>query len=253
MENYNLKNAFMLKEFAMQFRLLKANVNVMRRLLMFILLFSATVNTSGQNLWNNSSIETITTNGKVGIGNTTPTARLDISSITGYGTTTPSGLRIANKNGGPAANILEVTNQIIQSPPQNPTTLFWVRGDGQVGVLESLRIGSKEAINNYSGYKLSVDGDIIAKRCIIQVDSWADYVFDSKYNLPSLSYVESYIQNNKHLPGVPNETEVMNNGIEVGEMNKMLLKKIEELTLYLIELKKENDKMQDIMKNNGIQ
>jgi hypothetical protein len=111
-----------------------------------------------------------------------------------------------------------------------------------------LRIGSTAANGSYSNYKLSVDGDMIAKRCVIQVTNWADYVFAKDYVLPPLSEVEQYIETNKHLPGVPDQKEVLANGIEIGKMNEILLKKIEELTLYTIRLQKEMDQLKGDLK-----
>ena len=69
--------------------------------------------------------------------------------------------------------------------------------------------------------------------------SWPDYVFDTKYKLPSLSDVEKYIKENKHLPNIPAASEIEANGMEVGDMQRKMMEKIEELSLYVIELKKE--------------
>jgi hypothetical protein len=71
-----------------------------------------------------------------------------------------------------------------------------------------------------------------------------DYVFEKNYNLRPLAEVENYINQNKHLPEVPAAKEMEANGVNLGEMNMLLLKKVEELTLYVIELKKENEKQQ---------
>ena len=68
-----------------------------------------------------------------------------------------------------------------------------------------------------------------------------DYVFEEDYNLPSLEEVEAYIKANKHLPEIPSAAEFEANGIQLGKMSFDLLKKVEELTLYMIELKKENE------------
>ncbi|MCD4696484.1 MAG: hypothetical protein K8S16_09620, partial [Bacteroidales bacterium] len=73
---------------------------------------------------------------------------------------------------------------------------------------------------------------------VTEISEWKDYIFDENYLLPSLSEVEQFINNNHHLPGIPSEAEVMQNGINIGEMNALLLQKIEELTLYVIELEK---------------
>lgn len=64
---------------------------------------------------------------------------------------------------------------------------------------------------------------------------WPDYVFKPFYSLPSLTKIKTYIDKNGHLPETPSENEIAQNGIELGEMNKLLMKKVEELTLYLIE------------------
>ena len=69
-------------------------------------------------------------------------------------------------------------------------------------------------------------------------DKWYDYVFEEDYNLAPIKDLETYIKQNKHLPDVPNAEEVKENGINLGEMNGILLKKIEELTLYMIEQQK---------------
>lgn len=91
------------------------------------------------------------------------------------------------------------------------------------------------------GYRFAVAGSAVAEEVVVKLQaSWPDYVFESGYKLPSLLELQLYIAQNKHLPGIPSATEVSQTGIALGEMNAKLLKKIEELTLYLIELKKEN-------------
>lgn len=123
--------------------------------------------------------------------------------------------------------------------------VFSINAGGRVVVNNSLRIGSLAANGAYANYRLSVDGDMIAKRCVIQVTNWADYVFSSSYKLSPLEEVEAFIARNKHLPDVPSEAEVKEKGIEMGEMNAILLQKVEELTLYLIQLKKDSESLQE--------
>lgn len=82
--------------------------------------------------------------------------------------------------------------------------------------------------------KLSVNGDIYARKLTVTIQNWADYVFDKKYKLPSLGFVSDYVKKYKHLPGVPSAADTENNGVSVGDNQAILLKKIEELTLYLI-------------------
>jgi hypothetical protein len=73
---------------------------------------------------------------------------------------------------------------------------------------------------------------------------WADFVFEPDYQLPSLQDLETYIKINKHLPDVPSASEVAKEGLDLGEMNKILLQKIEELTLHVIELEKKINVLQ---------
>lgn len=97
--------------------------------------------------------------------------------------------------------------------------------------------------NNPQGYKLAVNGSMIATSIKVKsYGSWPDYVFKPSYNLLSLSEVKSYIDQNQHLPDMPSEQEVAKNGVDLGEMVKLQTKKIEELTLYLIQQKDESDK-----------
>ena len=93
--------------------------------------------------------------------------------------------------------------------------------------------------------KLHVKGTVYSTE--VKVDLAAgtgpDYVFESTYDLKPLAEIETYIKENKHLPEVPSAKEMEKNGVQLGEMNMLLLKKVEELTLHLIELKKENDSL----------
>nr|WP_199158444.1 tail fiber protein [Pedobacter sp. ASV2] len=88
--------------------------------------------------------------------------------------------------------------------------------------------------------KLSVNGKIRAHEVKVEISGWPDYVFKKDYSLPSLEKTEQYIKEKGYLPGMPSAKEVELNGLELGEMNKRLLQKVEEITLYMIEMKKEN-------------
>jgi hypothetical protein len=83
--------------------------------------------------------------------------------------------------------------------------------------------------------KLAVNGTIHAKEVKVDLTGWPDYVFNANYNLPALTDVKTYIDQNHHLPDMPSAEEVTKEGINLGEMNKVLTKKVEELILYLIE------------------
>ena len=93
-------------------------------------------------------------------------------------------------------------------------------------------------------FVVTKEGKAIAREVEVSRTGWCDYVFADDYDLAELSEVEAYIQENKHLPGVPSETEVINNGLQLGEMSAIHMQKIEELTLYVIELQKNYEKLQ---------
>jgi hypothetical protein len=95
--------------------------------------------------------------------------------------------------------------------------------------------------------KLAVNGDIFSKKVKVTQTGWADYVFNDDYPLLPLNMLEKYIQQHKHLPDVASATEVEKNGLDLGDNQVVLLKKIEELTLYIIELKKENERINEKM------
>jgi spore germination protein GerM len=80
-----------------------------------------------------------------------------------------------------------------------------------------------------------VNGYIFANEIQVKSDVWADHVFTNDYQLPTLNEVKLHIDENKHLPGIPTEAEIKENGVNLGEMQVKLLQKIEELTLYLIQ------------------
>lgn len=95
-----------------------------------------------------------------------------------------------------------------------------------------------------TGYEVSVDGEIMCENLTMQNStSWPDYVFESDYKLMPLADLEKSIRQNKHLPNVPSAAEVDAHGINMGVMSKAYMEKIEELTLYIIQLKKEIDQL----------
>ena len=120
----------------------------------------------------------------------------------------------------------------LQSPLEDRSKLA-VTQNGNVGI----------GTTNPGNYKLAVNGTIHAKKIEVDLDNWSDYVLKDDYNLKSLDEVEKFIKKNGHLPNIPSESEVKTNGIDLGGMNAKLLQKIEELTLYMIDMKKENDEL----------
>ena len=99
-------------------------------------------------------------------------------------------------------------------------------------------------VNNMNDFALAVQGGVVcAKMSVLDIDSWPDFVFGNNYKLMNLYELEQYINANRHLPEVPSAEEVSASGIDLGEMNALLLQKVEELTLHIIELQKQIDEL----------
>jgi len=193
---------------------------------------------------NNSAAFTILPGGNIGIGTVTPARKLDILSGTGV---TPlavigpnGGILIDNVGSGQSYYQANSFHQF-QGASGNPIVTMYNGGNVAIGTTDP------------KGYKLAVAGDAIAESMTVDLQAnWPDYVFEKSYSLPPLSEVKTYIDQNQHLPGVPTADQVSKSGINLGEMNALLMKKVEELTLYLIEKDKQinemNDKQQEINK-----
>ncbi len=121
--------------------------------------------------------------------------------------------------------------QVQNGSTNSADSAFFISNNGSVG------IGTKSFDTTY---RLLVNGGIRAKKIIVE-SGWADYVFSENYVLVPLSEVEQFIQQNGHLPNIPAASEVENSGLDVAEMEVKMMEKIEELTLYMIRLSKENE------------
>ncbi len=104
-----------------------------------------------------------------------------------------------------------------------------------------------KATQTNTAYKLDVAGIIRGDKVVVN-STGADFVFDSTYQLPSLRIVEAFIKKNHHLPGIDSAGLMQKNGLDIGDNQTLLLQKVEELTLYLLEIKKENE---DLKKRLG--
>jgi hypothetical protein len=121
------------------------------------------------------------------------------------------------------------------------STRFMIDPNGNVGI----------GTTNPQGYKLAVNGSAIFTQVRVKpYANWPDYVFHKDYDLRPLSELEEYIRKNGHLPDMPSAEEVSKEGVDVGENQAALLKKIEELTLYIIEQNKRIEKLEEKIINN---
>ncbi len=199
----------------------------------------------GQNGWTDGSNVVYTTiaTDKVGIGTASPAEELHIHKASGTypriqitdNTTTDAqnnGL-IIQLDGSQGVGFWNFENTEMYFATANSRRMTILSG-GNVG------IGTDSPQS-----KLAVDGIITAKEVKVTSTGWPDYVFGSDYNLMPLSAVAAYIAAHGHLPEVPSTEEVAANGISLGASQALLLKKIEELTLYMIEMQQENEALRE--------
>jgi hypothetical protein len=121
-----------------------------------------------------------------------------------------------------------------------------VKSDGQLNIAgnanfsSGLSIGGS-ALNIPEGYSLAVHGQMITEEVVVKLQPWPDYVFTKGYELRSINELKKFIATNQHLPGVPSSSEIESSKIGVGKLMSKEMEKIEELTLYMIQLKQEID------------
>ncbi len=120
-------------------------------------------------------------------------------------------------------------------------------GQSPVGFPNGITVGTGVSIPAGSTYKMAIAGGILTEKVRVATNGttfWADFVFDKDYKLRPLSEVESYIKANNHLPEIPSTSDVRTNGIDLAETQALLLQKVEELTLYVIEQNKKIAKLE---------
>lgn len=207
---------------------------------------------AGANLWQAVGSDINYMNGKVGIGTTTPSELVQFgdrftfhnggTKVLGFNSKYDGALSAdARIVSGAGVSQLRFSNdgafEILNAPVGNTGSainfpgLIYMSPNGNVG------IGTKLGQNAY-GHKLSVLGSIRATEVVVET-GWADYVFADGYQLKPLSEVEAYIEKNNTLPNVPSEQKIKEDNIGLGELTKIQQEKIEELTLYIIEMNKQ--------------
>ena len=219
---------------------------------------------------NNTSLFNIVKNTeRVGIGTTNPDGKLAVLQNTNN--TNPI-LTVRNQNGGTGASTrIHLFNNtgatlgthgasiwLSSSTHSAPNQFsFWNYENGPIkfgtNSIERLRIEANGNVGigtaNISDitYKLYVEGSIRTRKVRVDQSTWADHVFHPSYQLPSLREVEAFIKKHQHLPDVPSAEEVQANGLDLGDNQAVLLKKIEELMLYTIEQNKVQEKQEQMI------
>jgi hypothetical protein len=175
----------------------------------------------------------INESGNVGVSVLHPDVKLHVSDGTDVGNASGGFLQLGSSTG---LNIGFDNNEIQARNNGVVSRLVLQNGGG------ALQIGSAVTPQ---GYAVSINGKVICEELKIQGSSnWPDYVFANDYSLQSFDDLRRFIKANKHLPNIPTAAAIEKNGIEVGDMQKRLMEKIEELTLYVLQLEEQNRTIQ---------
>lgn len=182
--------------------------------------------------------------GNIGIGKTIPNEKLDISGAIRINNGSNSWRFVTNSDGSFSIKESGFSGTINIYKNGNINQNLLNLHNGNVGIGTTLA-------SNPNNYKLAVNGKIGAKEVVVETSSttWADYVFEENYPLMPLPELEAFLKKYKHLPEIPTAEDVEEKGQSLGEMNILLLKKVEELTLYLIQLEKKNEQMEIRLQN----
>jgi uncharacterized protein YaiE (UPF0345 family) len=196
---------------------------------------------------NNSSAQaTLLQNGNFGIGTNTPSQPLSFA--------TSFGKKISLYKGASGdVGIGVYGNEFRLHSDYTGAAITFGYDNFVTGFKENMRIAGNGDVfigtinlTSGAGYKLRVGGKIFSEEVRVQLQSaWPDYVFDKKYKKLTLAELEKYVNEHNHLPNIPSAAEIEKDGQHLGEIQRKMLEKIEELSLYVIELKKEIELLKD--------
>ncbi|MET1260677.1 fibronectin type III domain-containing protein [Flagellimonas sp. DF-77] len=205
---------------------------------------------SGSSLWTEASNDIYYSSGNVGVGTSNPASKLEVfdnnatlarfsgghSGIQGIQVERQSGdhIRLVTSYtgfGGGLESSSKLRFAVSGNTLNSPSMVLDQSGN--------LGIGTQ----NIDGWKLAVGGSIRAEEIKVET-GWADYVFEADYELRTLAELSAYIDTYGHLPNIPSADEVAANGVKLGDMNRLLLEKIEELTLYILQQEARIEKLE---------
>lgn len=180
----------------------------------------------------------VTSSGNVGIDVPSPIAKLQIMNGSDVSISSHGYLMLGSVTG---SNLIFDNNEIM------------ARSAGSVGNLVLQNDGGTVRIGNAavpSGYKFAINGKMICEEIRIKLNTaWPDYVFDEKYKMLSLADLGRFVKTNKHLPNIPPASEVEKQGHDVGIMQKKMMEKIEELTLYILQQQEQINELKKYVKH----
>jgi len=211
---------------------------------------------------NGSQKMILNSSGNVGIGTATPANNLQIGTQASSPGSSPltfslGGTYSSTAGANPKLKIYDngtvfygfgvSANEMDAMAPSGSGFAWFVNGSQKMILNSSGNVGIGTATVP-TGYAFAVNGSAVATSMVVKLAAnWPDFVFKKDYLLPSLSKLKTYIDQNHHLPEMPTEQEINKDGLNLGDMNKLLVKKVEELTLYLIDkdskIKDEDEKI----------
>jgi len=198
----------------------------------------------------------ISNNGRVGIGVASPAARLHVDqNILANGSITTLNKFVLTPEYDSNSEYWEIsrTNTGLNYAYNDRIfeNVLFMGNDGLIGIGTTTPSSRLDVNGSFSAQTASINGLLCAREIRVRnTPCWPDFVFVKEYKLLPLNEVEQFIAENHHLPNVPSAAEVEANGIELGEMNAILLQKVEELTLYIIQMEKRLAEVEKQMVND---